>query len=225
MVIPMINGHLVTTRMIMMLVVLITAVFATGCSTSVKVEGSLPTPLVKSLPLKMGVYYSPEFRNFTHEEKIFQQGTFSVNMGSQNLQFFQAMLGAMFEQLQEVKDLQLPAENKVGAKVLRVPEHLDGIIVPEILKYGFLTPQLSGLNFFSVSIHYRLRIFDKTGDLASDWVLVGYGKSPNKAFASGSALSEATAQAIRDGGAKIATGTFKQPAVVKWLRSKNISLD
>jgi hypothetical protein len=207
------------------LVALLCLILCSGCGTSIIVEGTLPTPLVKKLPLSMGVYYPPEFRKFTHQEKIFDQGTWTVDMGSQNLDFFRGMFVAMFDELQEIESLDIPPKDAVGIKTVSVPENLDGIIVPEIIKYGFLTPQISGLNFFSASIHYRIRIYDKAGNLAVNIFPVGYGKSPTSMFGDGKALSEATTLAIRDGGAKIATEAFRQPAVLQWLRANNISLD
>lgn len=219
------GDQVIGARLLAVTLVAACLILSAGCTTNVEVKGSLPTPLVKKLPLNMGVYYPPEFRNFTHREKIFEQGTWTVDMGTQNLEFFRGMFAAMFDQVVEIQDLDIPSGDEVGTGTVSVPENLDGIIIPEIAKYGFLTPKISGLNFFSASIHYRISIYDKTGNLAVNWVVVGYGKSPTSMFGSSEALNDATILAIRDGGARIAIGTFQHPAVLKWLRANNIALD
>jgi hypothetical protein len=219
------SGNHPVVRPLLALTLVAVCLVLSACNTSVTVEGSLPTPLVRKLPLNMGIYYPPAFRDFTHQEKIYEQGTWTIDMGTQNMEFFRGMFAAMFSQIVEIQELHIPTGDEVGAGHVLVPENLDGIIVPEIAKYGFLTPQISGLKFFSASIHYRINIYDKAGNLAVNWVVVGYGKSPTSMFGDGDALKDATILAIRDGGARIAIGTFQHPAVIKWLTANNIPMD
>jgi hypothetical protein len=41
-----------------------------GCGgVHIRAEDHVPVPLVDELPLRAGVYYSPEFRAFTHAEE------------------------------------------------------------------------------------------------------------------------------------------------------------
>lgn len=167
------SGDQVIRRIFAVTVVTVCMLLTAGCNTNVLVSGSLPTPLVKKLPLNMGVYYPPEFRDFTHQEKIYEQGTWTVDMGTQNLEFFRGMFAAMFDQIVEIQEMDIPSSDEVGTGNVFVPENLDGIIVPEIVKYGFLTPQISGLSFFphqfiTVSVYMiRLEILLLTG-----WLLV-----------------------------------------------------
>ena len=51
-----------------------------------------------------------------------------------------------------------------------------------IEKYGFLTPSISGLKFYSASIEYRVAMYDKVGAKVGDWNIVGYGKSEGGLF-------------------------------------------
>ncbi len=180
-----------------------------GCTTSVMVEGTVPTPLVAKMPARVGLYFSPDFKSFRHEETIEQRGSYQVDMGQQNLTFFRNLMKAMFESTVEVDEPLLPSETATG---------IDGVIVPEILKYGFLTPAVSGLNFYSASIHYRVALFDVAGNKVGDWTLVGYGKAEGGVFSGSDALREATLLAIRDGGARIAIDLPLEPAVVDWLQ-------
>lgn len=186
-----------------------------GCTTNVTVEGSVPTPLVAKLPVRVGVYYSPDFRSFQHEEVIEQQGTYKVDLGEQNLVFFRNLMDAMFESAVEVDDSIFEREERPSARRM-AEQGLDGVIVPEIEKYGFLTPFISGLNFYSASIHYRVTLYDAKGDRVGTWTLVGYGKAEGAVFGANEALGEATLLAIRDGGARIAIDIPAEPAVVAW---------
>lgn len=181
-----------------------------GCTTSVTVEGTVPTPLVAKIPANVGVYFSPDFKSFRHEETIEQRGSFSVDLGAQNLTFFRNLMNAMFDTAVEVGE---PPVSPARMAELGI----DGVIVPEIVKYGFLTPAVSGLNFYSASIHYRISMYDQSGEKIGDWTLVGYGKAEGGVFSADNALGEATLLAIRDGGARIAIDLPNEPAVAAWL--------
>ena len=181
-----------------------------SCTTSVVVEGTVPTPLVSIIPARMGVYYSDEFRYFKHEEVIRDSGGWSIDLGKQNLNFFQNLTKSLFVGVQEVHQPPLTVEEM---------QDLDGVFIPSIEKYGFLTPSISGLKFYSASIGYRVALYDKAGTKIGDWNIVGYGKSEGGMFSSDDAINEATVLAIRDGGARIAIELIDQPAVQAWLQS------
>jgi len=183
-----------------------------GCTTTVTVEGSVPTPLVEKMPARVGVYYSPDFKSFRHEESIAQRGSYQIDFGKQNLTFFRNLMSAMFESVVEVPEPPLSASQMQG---------LDGVVVPEVVKYGFLPPAISGLNFYSASIHYRITLYDSHGKKVRDWTMVGYGKSEGGLFGGEEALGDATLLAIRDGGARLAIDFPKDPAVLAWLKSEH----
>ena len=94
---------------------------------------------------------------------------------------------------------------------------LDGVFIPRIEKYGFLTPGISGLKFYSASIEYRIALYDKAGQKVGDWNIIGYGKSEGGMFTADEAINEATVLAIRDGGARIAIELIDQPSVRAWI--------
>ena len=91
------------------------------------------------------------------------------------------------------------------------------MLVPEIVKYGFLTPNVSGLKFYSASIHYRMSLYNNHNEKLGEWTIVGYGKSERTLFGTTESLGEATVLAIRDGGARIAIEMTSQPVVQSWL--------
>lgn len=187
-----------------------------GCTTNVVVEGTLPTPLVRKVPASVGIYYDESFKNFQHTEDLDAEGTFKINLGSQNHDFFQNLMSSMFDQVTELNDPELGSAASAN---------LDAIVVPSIEKYGFLTPGLSGLKFYSASIHYRITMIDKDGNELADWTVVGYGKSEGGVFSSDDALGEATMLAIRDGGARISIGLPQQPKVAAWVAKQGATIN
>ena len=197
--------------------------FLPSCTTSVVVEGRVPTPLVSVIPARVGVYYSDEFRNFMHEEVIRDSGSWRIDLGKQNLGFFQNLTKSLFTGVQEVDQSVLTTEEIVNLNDVFVSseemKNLDGVFVPTIKKYGFLTPSISGLKFYSASIEYSVAMFNKVGAKIGDWSIVGYGKSEGGMFSTDDAVNEATVLAIRDGGARIAIELIDQPAVQAWLQS------
>ena len=185
-----------------------------SCTTSVIVEGSVPTPLINKISARVGVYYAEDFRNFRHREEINEAGSWDIDLGTQNLSFFSNLMDSLFASVAEVGEPPLTTEEMVD---------LDGIVVPKIEKYGFLTPSISGLKFYSASIEYRIALYDREGEKIGDWNIVGYGKSEGGMFSADEAINEATVLAIRDGGARIAIELIDQPAVRDWVKSLSIS--
>lgn len=179
-----------------------------SCTNKVVVEGSLPTPLVKQIPARIGVHYPESFRSFVHHEELEDDGTWAIDLGSQNLSFFKNLLQALFISAREVGERPLPAAAMAG---------LDGVLEMRIKQYGFLTPTISGLGFYSVSIEYEVALYDSKDAMLGRWTVVGYGKREGGMFSADDAINEATALAIRDGGARIAIELIDLPAVQTWL--------
>ena len=182
-----------------------------SCMTNVVVKGSVPTPLVEKMPVKVAIYYDESFKNFVHSESLDDEGKWQVELGNQNLEFFRNLMTAMFETVVEVESPDI----FVGDEV-----QFDGIIIPRIEKYGFLTPNISGLNFFSASIHYQLILLGTENEPLTDYTVVGYGKSESGVLNAGFALGQATMHAIRDGGTRISTEFKLVPAVSEWVNEK-----
>lgn len=183
-------------------------ILLSSCITNVVVNGSVPTPLVEKMPVTVAIYYDDSFKHFVHSESLDDEGKWQVELGKQNLVFFRNLMKAMFETVIEVDAPELSLEND---------NNFDGIIIPRIEKYGFLTPSISGLKFFSASIHYRIGLYDSENKKLTEYAVVGYGKSEPGAFNASSALGQATMYAIRDGGTRISTELKLLPEVNRWV--------
>ena len=182
-----------------------------ACTKTVTVTGTLPTPLVERIPANVGVYYSDEFKSFEHKEAMPESGTYQIDFGSQNLKFFRNLVNALFTDVTEVSSPDLSAEQK---------REFDAVLLPKIVKYGFLVPAISTLTFYEASIEYQIVLVDNEGNDLGAWKIVGYGKAEAELFGASDAIGEATMLAIRDGGARITTEVI--PNIATLLSDKEL---
>ena len=194
-----------------------------SCSRSVTVNGVVPTPLVNKIPITIGIVMTDAFRLHRHEEKLPRGGgQWQIETGAQQTRFFQSLFTTMFAET-TVVDAANCAEVSATDNVTRnCPA---GFLQIDLLEFAFLTPQLSGLNFFSTSKKYQLTLTGQSGQVIDSWIFVGYGKSDGGAFQAGEALNNASVEALRDAGARIAVGWSKRPAIRSWLMAGGVESD
>ncbi|MEJ6516232.1 MAG: hypothetical protein QNL97_08580 [Pseudomonadales bacterium] len=202
-----------TMAVMKLLISLLTLGLTISCTTNVQVEGSVPTPLVAKIPANVAVYYDENFKTFVHTEELDTEGTWNINLGEKNLEFFRNLSNAMFSSVTEVDSPELTPEQQV---------QFDGLIIPTIDEYGFLTPKIGVLPFYSVSIRYQVLVLGKQNQRVAKYEVVGYGKSEGNSFTAGDAVGDATMLAIRDGGQQIAVELRHQPAIIEWLKQRNL---
>ena len=59
-----------------------------ACAPSdIVIEGSLPVPMVKKIPVRIGVHYPDAFANFVHTETSKEIGAWQIDFGSKMLVF------------------------------------------------------------------------------------------------------------------------------------------
>ncbi len=78
---------------------------------------------------------------------------------------------------------------------------LDALIEPSIDAFEFSTPEQSNTEAFAVWIRYRLKVFDREGQLVSNWPVAAYGKSQTTKLGGSNALQRAAILAMRDAAA------------------------
>lgn len=184
-----------------------------ACAHVVPVTGSIPTPVVGSIPITVGVYMDDEFRNFSHAENRQFRDEWVISSGQLNEELFTNLFDTMFERTVAIDT---PPDRGVSRS------DLDALLQIKVTEYGFLTPRETGQRFFAVSFKYQVLMWQPDGTPIATWQVVGYGKSAWSAFQDVEGLSEATAIAIRDGAAAIALGFDRVPGVAAWLESKGI---
>jgi hypothetical protein len=183
------------------LVPVLVAVLIGGCGgVLIRPADQVPPPLVDELPVRAGVYYSPEFREFTHREE--RWGTrWEVQLGAANVTKLGRLLRAMFPNYVEVQELASP------------PQSLDVILEPRFEEYSFVTPRDAGGEYYAVTIKYRMNLYDGAGQLIDSLVYTGYGSVEGGGLSTETPLLQATQKAMRDAGAKFATEFDAQPSV------------
>jgi hypothetical protein len=180
-----------------------------GCiTTEFEAKPSFPAPLVTRIPVAVGVYLSPEFR-----DKVFREdregGDYVIALGKAQSEGFMRLMTAMFDRAVPVPSTDAAARTDAG---------LRGVIEPVLLDFAFVTPADSGTGIYAVSIKYRVNGYRPDGQLIDSWTFTGYGTAENESIvpAGSATLQRATALAMRDAAAKIAT-EFREQAVVRGL--------
>jgi hypothetical protein len=162
-----------------------------GCASNVTLKTpTIPEPLLEQIDMKVGVRMPPEFEKFVHEESIYGQQEWSINLGRSNAALFEQLFAYMFSNvtiLTAEDDPQLMA--------------LDALIEPSIDAFEFSTPDQSNTEAFAVWIRYRLKVYDPEGQLVSNWPVAAYGKSQTTKMGGSAALERAAILAMRDAAA------------------------
>ena len=177
-------------------------------TTSLDTKAQLPPPLLEQLPVRVGVHYSDEFRNYVHKET---RGSidYEVTLGAAHVTNLDWLLKAMFREIVHVDD-----PTRVGG--IRPP--LAFVLEPKFEEYSFLTPKDVAGEAFIVTIRYLLTLYDSGGARVDSFTFTGYGREKARTLASKEPLAVATQRAMRDAGAKVAVELTDQDAVRLLLR-------
>jgi len=180
-----------------------------GCGpTRFEAQSSIPAPLVTKIPIVVGLYIAPEFRDKVYAEKH-DGSNYSIAIGKAQAEGFARLMDAMFDRVIPV------AATDAGA---RTDPQIRGVIEPVLEDFAFVTPVDSGSNVYAVSLRYRMTGYKPGGEVIDSWTFTGYGAAASEGMlGSGSdALKKAVQLAMRDAGAKFAT-EFREQAVVRGL--------
>ena len=162
-----------------------------GCGGSVTLQApTIPEPLLQQIDMAVGVRMPENFEHFVHEEQIYGQQAWSIDLGRSNAALFEQLFTFMFSRV-----------------VLLGPEDdpalmpIDALIEPSIDAFEFSTPEQSNTEAFAVWIRYRLKVFDTEGKMTSNWPVAAYGKSQTTTLGDSEALRNAAILAMRDAAA------------------------
>jgi hypothetical protein len=162
-----------------------------GCGGNVKLKApTIPEPLLEQIEMSVGVRMPENFEHFVHEEEVYGQQSWSIDLGRSNAALFEQLFAFMFSRvviLGPDDDPQL------------LP--IDALIEPSIDAFEFSTPEQSNTEAFAVWIRYRLKVYDTDGKLVSNWPVAAYGKSQTTTLGNSDALQRAAILAMRDAAA------------------------
>ena len=163
-------------------------------ATKLTTKAQLPPPLIEQLPVRVGVHYPKEFREYVHKET---RGTidYEVSLGPAHVTNLDWLLKAMFREIVPVED---------PSRVAGMVPPLAFVLEPKFEEYSFLTPKDVAGEAFIVTIRYLLTLYDSGGARVDSFTFTGYGREKARALASKEPLAIATQRAMRDGSS---TGT------------------
>lgn len=165
----------------------------TGCGSTITMdEPTIPAPLTEKIPVDVALRIPDEFNDFVHEEAILGKESWTIDLGRSNAVFFEQLFGYLFNNV-----------TVIGADDDARDFQFDALIEPSIDGFEFSVPTQSKTEAFAVWIRYRLRVFDREGNNASNWTVSAYGKSQKQGIGSSDALQRAAVLAMRDAAALI----------------------
>ena len=177
-------------------------------SMSLKVDSEIPTPLVATIPVTMGVFYNDGLRNFMYEENSDDRPNWKIESGESHIALFEQILPSMFQEVKEVGGITADAT-------------VDAVISPKVAEMQFALPAETSTDFYEAWIKYNMELYDRDGEPLASWSVTGYGKSSTEFMKSrDKGLNAAVNQALRDAGAKFALGFPKVAEVGAWLEQQ-----
>jgi hypothetical protein len=181
--------------------------FLAGCSSSVIVESSFPSPLVEALPVRMGLIFDEELYNYIYTEEVPDQSVWTIALGDANVAMLEPLFAKMF------------AETRKVDAVPVADGTLDGVLHPTLAKFEFDVPVGERDKFVEVWMQYQISLLEPDGAKIVDWPVSGYGKS-ELGHNREDAVQRAAIVAMREVGATISTKFAQQPQVSYWLGEK-----
>lgn len=181
---------------------LVAAMTLSACSKEVVVKTNFPDPIIPSLELAAGVFYSDALRNYDYSEDLPNDVDWSFTLGEANVVMFDRALGALFDELQEVDQ-----PGGAGAPF----DRLDLVIEPAVEAFEFSLPRQSRSDQYAVWIRYNVSIHEPDGQLITKWQVSAYGQADSKLLRGGTAMEAAVVRAMRDAIANIVIGLPEEP--------------
>lgn len=186
---------------------------ASCAAQTINISGNYPSPLVRKIPITVGVYYPEELRNFSFIEIDDYTGEdqYIINSGASQIKLFNTVLPALFENVVLLDSLESTQAS-----------NLDAVFVPAIEEFQLGLPAKTKLKVYEIWVKYNMRLENGNGDYIADWVMTAYGKSPTETFQSVDAgVQDAAVVALRDLAASFTLGFSGIPEVNDWLKEND----
>ena len=194
-------------------VALLLALAACEQSVSLKVDTEIPTPVISRMPVKMGVFFSDEMRNYIFAENSEDRPNWKIESGSSHVALFDQIISSMFVETKEVAGTAADTT-------------LDAVLAPSVAEMQFALPEETKTDFYEAWVKYNMELYNRDGSRIAGWSVTGYGKSSTEFMKSrDKGLNAAVNQALRDAGAKFALGFHRVEDVSAWLEQLDSSAD
>ena len=189
-------------------------VLLAGCQTTViPLDATFPPPLIDKFPIAIGVYYTPEFAHYKHEEDIPPAGKVTVEAGLINVHLFDRLLPGLFAEVRHLTSV-------TGDATMR------GVLVPEIAEMQFSLPEQSHNELYEVWLKYKIKLQTSDGKPIAEWPITAYGKYPTGVLVfRGGGLNKAAAVALRDAAASFTLSLRDVADVQRWLEAESTAAE
>jgi hypothetical protein len=175
-----------------------------GCTHAIPLKGTMETiPVTERVPLELGIYYSPDFRNYKH---VGSRGgdKWDFPLGNTSVVLFDRVFSGMFASARSVDSL--PPFSAPQGK-------LDAVLEPKIESFDFALPFLK-TGAYTAEITYRFTLYSLSGDQIASWTVRGSGsKHGQVGFEFARWPGEAADMAMQDAATKFMTGFSDHPEV------------
>jgi len=204
--------------------VLLAAAISAGCVWSVPEPVLVREPRPVPVLLRIGVYYSPDFRSFTYRHHFSDTAWI---LGKPSVQLLHEALALLFIEVVEVP-------RPGSGPSLR--GDLAGIIEPQIVSAAavYISDEhlQAGLQVMPVHVTYGFTLYSPSGEPMASWDVTGRGEEPTSTsspLASGSTaistLKRNFEHAMREAAWKLTSGFREIPEVRQWLAKQAVHTD
>lgn len=177
--------------------ILVAAALLAGCSTTpVTPPTEFPKPVLRRIPMSMGLYMDEAFRSYVHHDKPEKGAKQDVSVGPASTALFNEFLSAQFTQLYTIA--KAPSGQSITPGV-------EAVLQPVVQEVQIASPITEKDAFFEAWIKYRLRLLTPWGQELAAWELAAYGKYRAPTMGgTHAALTAAVRDALRDAAAGMA---------------------
>jgi len=189
----------------------------TGCSNDVlvKLDARLPLrPAHVQTPLRLGVYYSPEFLSYTKKIEFAcsgeRYGVFYVYpIGAASKDLFDQIASGMFTSVSRISDPSQSTSHESS---------IDGVLEPHIESFTWkcLRSKPGTRNRIVADIRYMVNLYDPSGQIVESIRVAGSGFEILKLCFSDCRDSFATEQAMQDAMSNFMLGFCKHTEIKRW---------
>lgn len=206
----LIAEHLLKPASWRLLALLLTLLLSACGAQQITVAGKYPTPLVETLPLKLGLHLKPEFQQhqYHYQPKDSREIELIMETGASQTEMITTVTNAMFEQVQIVEEFPV-ADSSYD---------VDAVLVPIVESFQHAIPNHTKINVFEIWVRYRFQLLTPGGETIADWYMSSYGKTPSQFMESAEeSIRLAAVVAFRDAGANFSLNFSRVPEVKQWL--------
>jgi hypothetical protein len=203
---------------ILPVLVLLAAAISAGCAFSTPEPVLIREPRPNPIPLRIGVYYSPEFQSFTYRHHFSDTAWI---LGEPSVKLIREALGLLFIEVVEVP-------RPGSGPILR--GDLAGTIEPRIVSaeavYWSEEHIKARVVVQPVHITYGFTLYSPRGESVASWDVTGRGERPSSnLLAAVSTLKQNFEQAMREAAWKLTSGFREIPEVREWLAGQAVRKD